>query len=57
MTKIEAAAAMEAATLVEAGEGDDRDTGRIHQIDGDKALVGWQSGVSTWTQISDLSAA
>jgi hypothetical protein len=39
---------------VEAGEGDDHDTGRVLAVDGDRAEVGWDSGVRTWTPVSDL---
>lgn len=41
-------------TRVEAGEGEDHDTGVVHAVDGDHAFVGWTSGVSTWTPIEDL---
>ncbi len=40
---------------VAAGTGEDRDTGYIHMIEGDAALVGWDSGVSTMTALADLT--
>lgn len=42
---------------VEAGEGEDRDTGRIESIDGDMALVAWDSGVKTPCPLADLRLA
>jgi hypothetical protein len=38
---------------VEGGEGDDHDTGRVIEIDGDEITVAWDSGVRT-TQPADL---
>lgn len=35
---------------------EDYDTGRVLDIEGDKADVGWDSGVRTWTPIEDLTA-
>lgn len=40
---------------VEAGEGDDYDTGRIGAIDGDMATVQWDSHVVTQSPLSTLS--
>jgi len=41
---------------VQAGEGEDRDTGRVDEIDADKgmAIVSWDSLVVTPCPISDL---
>jgi len=39
---------------VSAGEGYDRDTGFVHSIDGDVAIVGWDSGVETPCDVADL---
>lgn len=39
---------------VEAAEGDDRDTGVVHAIDGSTATVGWDSGVTTTCPLADL---
>lgn len=55
MTKIEAQAALENHTKVQGGEGADHDTGYIHSIDGEMAVVGWDSGVKTPCPIADLS--
>lgn len=43
---------------VEAGKPgtEDYDTGTVLEIDGDRAFIGWQSGVQTWAQIADLRA-
>jgi hypothetical protein len=54
MTKHEAQAALESHTKVEAGNGDDHDTGHILAINGDMADVGWDSGVRTPCPITDL---
>lgn len=40
---------------VEAGAGDDRDTGRIERIDGSMAFVSWDSGVKTPAPLADLA--
>lgn len=40
--------------LVEAGEGEDHDTGRVERLDGDMAFVAWDSGAKTPCPISDL---
>lgn len=42
---------------VVAGTGADRDTGYIHMIEGDAAMVGWDSGVGTMVALADLSIA
>lgn len=39
---------------VEAGEGEDHDTGRVLEVDGDRALIAWGTQVRTWTPIADL---
>lgn len=39
---------------VEAGKGDDHDTGKVMEIEGDQALVAWQTQVRTWAPIADL---
>lgn len=41
---------------VEGGQGEDHDTGRIESIDGDTALVAWDSGVKTPAPLSILRA-
>lgn len=42
---------------VEAGEtADDYDTGRVSEVDGDRVLVSWDSGVRTWTGAETLRA-
>ena len=56
MTKTEAQEAMKDTLRVEAGMGEDHDIGVIHEVKADKAFVGWESGVSTWTPIRDLCA-
>lgn len=55
MTTREAIDAMQTQCRVQAGEGTDHDTGRIHKIDGSWAVVGWESGVTTPCPIADLS--
>lgn len=40
---------------IEAGEGDDHDTGRIESIDGSMAFVAWDSGVKTAAPLADLA--
>lgn len=57
MTKNEAKVALESHTKVEAGKGEDHDTGYIHEIKDNMAIVGWDSGVRTPCPIADLSAA
>lgn len=54
MTIREAIDAMQTQCRVQAGQGEDHDIGRIHKIDGDMAIVGWNSGVVTPCPISDL---
>lgn len=39
---------------VEAGEGEDHDTGRVVSVDGDMAIVAWDSGVKTLCLVEDL---
>lgn len=39
---------------VEAGEGDDRDTGTVRGFDGRLVLVGWDQGVTTPTPVEDI---
>ena len=39
---------------VEAGSGDDHDTGRILGIDGDEALIGWDSCIATIESLAHL---
>ena len=39
---------------VEAGEGEDHDTGRVVSVDGDMAIVAWDSGVKTPCPVEDL---
>jgi hypothetical protein len=55
MTKTEAKLAMERHAKVIAGSGGDRETGFIHEITGDIAIVGWDSGVRTTCPLSDLA--
>lgn len=57
MTKTEAQTAMARHAKVEAGVGDDHDTGHILALVDDTAIVGWDSGVRTPCPISDLSMA
>jgi hypothetical protein len=57
MTKQQAIEAMETATKVEAGQGEDHDIGIIHSVDGEMAIVGWQSGINTPCPIADLKIA
>ena len=45
---------IEAGDRVEAGEGDDADAGIVQTIHGDQAWVGWDSGVRTLADLSDL---
>lgn len=45
---------IEVGDRVEAGEGDDYDTGRVESIDGDVAFVAWDSGVKTRANLSAL---
>ena len=40
---------------VEAGEGSDHDTGRIIRVDGDMAMVAWDSEQTTPCPVADLS--
>lgn len=54
MTNIEAHEALEAHTKIEAGKGEDHDTGHILAINGDMATVGWDSGIRTLCQIVEL---
>lgn len=39
---------------VEAGDGDEADAGIVQTIHGDQAWVGWDSGVRTLADLSDL---
>jgi hypothetical protein len=39
---------------VEAGEGEDHDTGRVESIEGNAACVAWDSGVKTPANLSAL---
>lgn len=50
---------IETGMTVEAGKvgTEDHDTGRVLELDGEKALVAWQSGVRTWSPVEDLSEA
>lgn len=57
MTLEEATEALLLHALVQAGEGEDHDIGRIRSIDGDMALVAWQSGVTSPCPVADLSLA
>jgi len=45
---------IEAGDRVEAGDGEDHDTGRVESIDGDTAFVAWDSGVKTRASVSAL---
>lgn len=51
---VEVRVTMEEGDRVEAGEGKDHDTGIIDTIDGDVAVVGWDSGVKTRHPLADL---
>lgn len=57
MTKQQAQKAMDDHAKVQAGKGEDHDTGYIHAINGDMADVGWDSGVRTPCPIADLASA
>lgn len=57
MTKTEATDAMKRHVKVTAGEGDERDTGYIHEVSDTMAVVGWDSGVRTKCPLPLLSAA
>ena len=57
MTLEKATEALLLHALVEAGEGEDHHIGRIRSIDGDMALVAWQSGVTSPCPVADLSLA
>jgi hypothetical protein len=39
---------------VEAGDGDEYDTGIVHSIQGKSAVVGWDSGATCLVPIADL---
>lgn len=39
---------------VEAGEGEDHDTGVVQSVDGDVAMVAWDSGVVTPCDVASL---
>jgi hypothetical protein len=39
---------------VEAGKGEDHDTGRVVEINGEMAVVAWDSGVRTPCPVTDL---
>ena len=54
MSKQVAQYEIEVGDRVEAGEGDDHDTGRVESIDGDTAFVSWDSGVKTPAAVSAL---
>lgn len=45
---------IEVGDRVEAGDGDDYDTGRVERIDGDSAIVAWDSGVKTPMDLTAL---
>lgn len=47
---------IEVGMKVEAGEGEDHDTGRVESIDNDMAFIAWDSGVKTPCPIGDLRA-
>jgi len=57
MTKTAAKRAMKNGTQVEAGVGEDHDTGVILALNGEMAEVAWQSGVRTPCPITDLEVA
>jgi hypothetical protein len=57
MTEAQAKRAMNAGTKIEAGAGDDYDTGRIIEINGDMAVVAWDSGTRTPCPVRDISIA
>lgn len=42
---------------IQAGKGEDFDTGRIIGFDGDMAIVAWDSGVRTPCPIEDMTPA
>jgi hypothetical protein len=45
---------IEIGSKVEAGQGEDYDTGTVQALEGDKALVAWGTQVKTWTPVTDL---
>lgn len=53
-SELEARAIFGDGDRVEAGEGEDRDTGRIESLDGAMAYVSWDSGVKTPCPVADL---
>ncbi len=57
MTKQQATEAMQNRAKVEAGKGDEHDTGYIHAINNDMAEIRWDSGVKTPCPIADLTIA
>lgn len=57
MTRQEAQTAIDTCTKVQAGSGEDHDTGYIFRFDGDMAYVSWDSGVCTHCPLADLTAA
>lgn len=57
MTMQEAIEAMELGYKVQAGQGQDHDTGYIHHVDDRFARVAWDSGVVTPCPLADLQPA
>jgi hypothetical protein len=41
---------------IEAGKGEDRETGNVLAVDGDMVTVGWDSGVRTTQTVAELEA-
>lgn len=42
-------------SVVEGGEGEDHDIGRVTQVTGNRVRVAWNSGVSTWDETQCLT--
>jgi hypothetical protein len=57
MTKEQALEAISSRLKIEAGSGDDYDTGFIISVDGDMAIVAWDSGARTPTPLCDIEEA
>lgn len=42
---------------IEAGGGEDREDGRILEIDGGRALIAWRQGTRTWIALAECDLA
>lgn len=56
VTEEDDASAISEGDRIEAGKPgtEDYDTGTVLEINGDRAFIGWNSGVQTWAQLADL---